>query len=188
MSKSRVLARWTRWLRRPTDTRRRSVLRAMFGSLLGLGFTCLGCAGALWSLCTTRFFFPNAPVESPSRFRAGFPEEYPRGFVQTQFTETHGVWVIHGEYAGRWQIYALRTECTHLGCIVMWQQDEQRFKCPCHGSAFYLDGINYEGPAPRPLERCAIRIADDGQLEVDTHRVFRQELGQWDDPECYVVV
>ena len=44
---------------------------------------------------------------------------------------------------------------------------EQKFKCPCHGSGFYITGINFEGPAPRPLERWAISIGDDGQLVVD---------------------
>jgi len=51
-----------------------------------------------------------------------------------------------------------------------------------------VEGLNLEGPAPRPLERCAIRLADDGQLEVDTSVIFQQELGQWDDPASYVAV
>jgi len=38
------------------------------------------------------------------------------------------------------------------------------------------------------LERYAIRIADDGQLEVDKSKVFHEELGQWTDPNCYVSV
>jgi len=67
-----------------------------------------------------------------------------------------------------------------------WLEAEQKFKCPCHGSGFYKDGINFEGPAPRPLERYAIRVAEDGQLEVDKSRTFQQELGQWQDPDCYV--
>ena len=52
----------------------------------------------------------------------------------------------------------------------IWLDAEQKFKCPCHGSGFYKDGINFEGPAPRPLERYAIRVAEDGQLEVDKSR------------------
>ena len=34
-----------------------------------------------------------------------------------------------------------------------WLDGEQKFKCPCHGSGFYMTGVNFEGPAPRPLER-----------------------------------
>jgi cytochrome b6-f complex iron-sulfur subunit len=61
-------------------------------------------------------------------------------------------------------IYALLAICTHLGCTPNWLQEEQKFKCPCHGSGYYKNGINFEGPAPRPLERLAVRRADDGQI------------------------
>jgi len=167
---------------------RRSLLAAMFGSCLGLGFTALGATGAVWSAALARFMFPNVLVEPPNKFQVGTVRDYPPGYVEARFKERYGVWVIHGRYQGRPQIYALRTTCTHLGCITIFQQGDQRLKCPCHGSGFRLDGTNVEGPAPRPLERCAIRLADDGQLEVDRSRTFREELGQWNDPDCYVVV
>jgi cytochrome b6-f complex iron-sulfur subunit len=130
---------------------------------------------------------PNAVAEPPQRFKAGFPAHYPAGYVETKY-QPQGIWVVHGVYRGQGQIYALRTVCTHLGCITRWQESEQRFKCPCHGSGFHRDGINFEGPAPRPLERCAIRIAEDGQLEIDRGRTFREELGQWRDPASYVTI
>ncbi len=167
-------------------TPRRGFLRLMLGSFLGLGFTLLGFAGALWSLGTLRFLFPNVLAEPPSKFRIGTPADYPPGHVETRFKDQFGVWIVNGVYQGKRQIYALRTICTHLGCITMWQESEKKFKCPCHGSGFYMDGINFEGPAPRPLQRYAIHLADDGQLEVDKGKVFQQELGQWDDAECYV--
>jgi cytochrome b6-f complex iron-sulfur subunit len=127
-------------------------------------------------------------TEPPSRFKVGFPGDYPPGYVETKFKEEFGVFVIHGSYQGRRQLYALRAVCTHLGCIVIWQENEEKFKCPCHGSGFYRDGINFEGPAPRPLERYAIRIADDGQLEVDRSKRFQEEHGEWDDAACHVSV
>ena len=170
----------------PPDPKRRGVLRAMFGSAMGVGFTALGAAAGLWTAATGRFMMPNVITEPPGRFKVGLPEDYPAGYVETKYKTKHGIWVVHGVYQGRAQIYALRTVCTHLGCITLWQETEQKFKCPCHGSGFTKDGINFEGPAPRPLERYAIRIADDGQLEIDRRRIFQQELGQWDDPACYV--
>jgi cytochrome b6-f complex iron-sulfur subunit len=85
-------------------------------------------------------------------------------------------------------IYAIKSVCTHLGCTPNWLEAEQKFKCPCHGSGFYKDGINFEGPAPRPLERYAISLAEDGQLLVDKSRTFQQELGQWKDAASYVTV
>jgi len=171
-----------------TGSTRRGVLAAVFGSMLGLGCTALGLAGGLWAFATGRFLFPNVVTEPPNKFKVGFPGDYPPGHVETRYKEQYGVWVVHASYRGTPQIYALRTVCTHLGCITIWQANEQQFKCPCHGSGFYKDGVNFEGPAPRPLERHAIRIADDGQLEVDNSKIFQEELGQWNDPACYVPV
>jgi cytochrome b6-f complex iron-sulfur subunit len=48
--------------------------------------------------------------------------------------------------------------------------------------------MNIEGPAPRPLERCAILLLADGQLEIDRGRTFQQQLGQWDEPGSYVEI
>jgi len=165
---------------------RRGVLGVMFGTVAGLGFTMLGAVAGLWAAVTARFLMNNAPTEPPQRFKVGFPGDYPPGYVETKFKQRYELWVVNGQYRGRRQIYALSTVCTHLGCITLWQESEQKFKCPCHGSGFYPDGINFEGPAPRPLPRYAIRIADDGQLEVDRSRTFQEELGQWEDPDCYV--
>ncbi len=168
--------------------RRRTALGLMFGSAMGLGFTALAATGAVWTAALARFMFPNVLTEPPNRFLVGGPADYPPGHVETRYKERYGVWVVHGEYRGKRQIFALRTACTHLGCITMWQPGERRFKCPCHGSGFYADGINFEGPAPRPLERYAIRLTDAGQLEVDKGRTFQEELGQWNDPDSGVAV
>ena len=173
---------------RGADLRRRGVLGMMFGSLAGVGAAALGLTGALWSAATGRFMFPNTLTEPTAKFKVGFPAEYPAGHVETRFKQTHGVWVVAAENRGRRRIFALRTVCTHLGCITIWQENERKFKCPCHGSGFYVDGVNFEGPAPRPLERYAIEISDDGQLQVDKSKTFQQELGQWTDPASYVLV
>ena len=83
-------------------------------------------------------------------------------------------------------IYALSTTCTHLGCTPNWLEREEKFKCPCHGSGFKITGINFEGPAPRPLERWAIGIGEDGQIVVDKSQKFQQEMGQWNNPESFI--
>ena len=162
--------------------------RLLFGSALAVGFSSLVATHLLWLLGLVRFMFPNVLVEPPSKFKAGFPDDYGPGQVATRFISRFGIWVVRHQYRGEKQIYALRAVCTHLGCTPIWLESEQKFKCPCHGSGFYKDGIHFEGPAPRPLERFAIRIADDGQLEVDKSRMFRQELGQWDEPDSHVPV
>ena len=160
------------------------MLRTMFGSLLGLGFTALAAAGGLWSAALARFLMPNVVTEPVSRFKAGYPGDYPPGHVETRYKDKFGVWVVHDVWRPAANL-ALRTTCTHLGCITLWQASEGKFKCPCHGSGFTHEGVNFEGPAPRPLERYAIRLADDGQLEIDRSRLFYQELGQWRRPSLF---
>ncbi len=155
---------------------------------LWVGFAALAAVTGIFSLASLKFMFPNVRREPPSKFKVGFPDAYPAGQVQTKFKAQYGVWIANAEYDGQSQIYALKSVCTHLGCTPSWLDAEQKYKCPCHGSGFYKDGINFEGPAPRPLERCAIRIADDGQIEVDKSRIFQEEMGQWEDPSCYISV
>ena len=160
----------------------------LFGSSLAVGFTSLAVTHVLWLLGLARFMFPNILIERPTQFKVGFPDDFAPGQVATKFKAQFGIWVVRYEYDGAAQIYALKTVCTHLGCTPNWLEGEQKFKCPCHGSGFYKDGINFEGPAPRPLERYAIQLADDGQLEIDKSRKFNEELGQWADPASYVNV
>ena len=167
---------------------RRGFLEIAMGSFMAMGFTALSVTGGLFTLGLARFMFPNVLAEPPSRFKVGFREGFPAGKVETKFVPQYGVWVVNADFQGQQQIYALKTVCTHLGCTPNWLEAEQKFKCPCHGSGFYKDGINFEGPAPRPLERYAIRISDDGQLEIDKSKAFQEELGQWADPDSYVTV
>jgi cytochrome b6-f complex iron-sulfur subunit len=167
---------------------RRGFLEIVLGSFMALGFTALSLTGGLFTLGLARFLFPNVLAEPPSKFKVGFKDAFPAGKVETKYVPQYGVWVVNGDFNGQQQIYALKTVCTHLGCTPSWLEAEQKFKCPCHGSGFYKDGINFEGPAPRPLERYAIRVADDGQVEIDKSRTFQEELGQWADAESFVIV
>ncbi len=53
---------------------------------------------------------------------------------------------------------AVSRECTHLGCTVPWVDDEHRFVCPCHSSAFDIRGDVINAPAPRALDLYEVRI------------------------------
>ncbi|MBT3435954.1 MAG: Rieske 2Fe-2S domain-containing protein [Nitrospinaceae bacterium] len=144
----------------------------------------VGILGSLWigMLGFLRFLFPRVLFEPPTNFKAGPPSAFAVGSVDTRFVGSQRVWIIREDKG----FYALSAICTHLGCTPNWLRAENKFKCPCHGSGFWRSGINFEGPAPRPLERFKIVLAEDGQILVDKTGVFRQERGQWGDPEAYL--
>ncbi len=132
----------------------------------------------------TRFMFPRVLFEPVTIFKAGRPESYGVGEVSTQFVESDGVWVVRTSKG----FFALHAVCTHLGCTPRWLEAEQKFKCPCHGTGFTKEGINFEGPAPTPLRRLRIVLADDGQLLIDRSRKFKHEKGEWDSSEAFLYV
>lgn len=162
---------------------RRGFLYATFCTWFGLAWVAFSAAMAGITLGTLRFMFPNVLSEPPSKVKVGLPGDFEEGKVTERFKDQN-IWVVH--YKGK--IYALSTTCTHLGCTPNWLEAAQKFKCPCHGSGFYITGVNFEGPAPRPLERWAISLGEDGQLVVDKSKKFQRELGQWDNPESYFSV
>jgi len=69
---------------------------------------------------------------------------------------------------------ALHRKCTHLGCSVPWNADEQRFACPCHASAFDIRGDVVNAPAPRPLDIFPVAI-ENGIVRVDTGQLIRRK-------------
>jgi cytochrome b6-f complex iron-sulfur subunit len=171
--------------RDPDDTSPLLTRRAWMGVAWG-AFTA---ASAAALAATGRFMFPNVLNEPPQQFKAGFPNEYGMG-VDERWKEKFGVWIVRtpddvSQKASGF--FALLVTCTHLGCTPNYLAAEGKFKCPCHGSGFRAaTGINFEGPAPRPLERARIVLAEDGQILVDKARKFQFELGQWTDPEAFL--
>jgi glycine/D-amino acid oxidase-like deaminating enzyme/nitrite reductase/ring-hydroxylating ferredoxin subunit len=51
------------------------------------------------------------------------------------------------------ELHAVSLRCTHLGCLLRFNQAERSWDCPCHGSRFDVDGDVLEGPAVRALDR-----------------------------------
>ncbi len=155
--------------------------RRGFLSWLTLAWAAFMSASLAGVVALGRFMFPNVLFEPPQSFKIGFPDEYEIG-VDTRWKDKYGVWIVRNTEG----MYALIAVCTHLGCIPNWLANEEKFKCPCHGSGFYASGIGFEGPAPRPLERVRIVLADDGQILVDKDRKYLYEKGGWGQPESFL--
>jgi Rieske Fe-S protein len=77
-------------------------------------------------------------------------------FLPPEPRETPVFVISRGE--GRFTV--LDARCTHLGCLVSWNADEERFLCPCHGGVFDGEGKVVAGPAPRPLDRYEWEVQD----------------------------
>jgi cytochrome b6-f complex iron-sulfur subunit len=160
---------------------RRNFLARFVTSPVAVAWVAFTAAITGMTLGTVRFLFPNVLSEPPSKVKVGDPRDFEEGKVVDTFKDRN-IWVVR--YQGT--LYALSTTCTHLGCTPNWLEADKKFKCPCHGSGFYITGVNFEGPAPRPLERWAISVGEDGQIVVDKGRKFQKELGQWDNPDSFI--
>jgi cytochrome b6-f complex iron-sulfur subunit len=148
--------------------RRRFVMAAVLGSL-GVNL-----------LMFLRFFFPRALYEPKTEFRIGYPSDFGFG-VDTKFQNQYRIWVVRNTEG----IFVISAICTHLGCTPDWKPSENKFKCPCHGSGYDPEGVNFEGPAPRPMDRAHVELDPEGQIVVDLSRKFqwpKGERSQFNDP------
>jgi len=160
--------------------------RREFSIALAIGWAALAFAGATFGAMFQDFFGPKVLKEPKKQLRVGTIPDFSMPGVNEQY-KPDGIWMVNLA-PGEPKLVALSTTCTHLGCIPNWLAGDQKFKCPCHGSGYYMNGVNFEGPTPRPLERYAISKDADGYVWVDKSRVFRSELGEWDDPESFIAL
>jgi cytochrome b6-f complex iron-sulfur subunit len=119
-----------------------------------------------------RFFFPRTIFEPKTVFRIGTTADFGLG-VDTRFQASRRIWVVRNPD----RIFVIFATCTHLGCTPDWKESENKFKCPCHGSGYDPEGRNYEGPAPRPMDRARVEVDAEGQIVVDTSVLFKEERG-----------
>lgn len=80
-------------------------------------------------------------------------------------------WLVH-ETEG---LTALHSSCTHLECLFTWDEQQQVFICPCHGSEFARDGSVLKGPAKRALDRFPLNLIDD---QGDVIRATQSDTAQ----------
>jgi cytochrome b6-f complex iron-sulfur subunit len=150
--------------------------RIVWASLVGIvGTVTLG---------VLRFFLPRTIFEPSSIFRVGFPGDYGIG-VDTKYQQLYRVWVVKTSD----RLFVINAVCTHLGCTPDWKASENKFKCPCHGSGYDSEGINFEGPAPRPMDRAHIELDAEGQIVVNKGRLYDWPKGgenKFEDPGAYI--
>ena len=154
--------------------RRRFVMASVLG-FLGVNFVMF-----------LRFFLPRTLFEPKTSFTIGYPSDFGFG-VDTKFQNAYRIWVVRNTEG----IFVISAICTHLGCTPDWKASENKFKCPCHGSGYDPEGVNFEGPAPRPMDRAHVELDPAGQILVDLSRVFRWPKGersQFGDPGAIIRV
>mgnify|MGYP001290197986 CR=1 FL=1 len=158
--------------------------------MLALGWTCMAAVGAGSAGAFNRFMAPNVLEVPDPKVRCGPLSKFlslAPGEVSEEFkpVKPSGFWIIREED----RLAALSIICTHLGCIPSWLPNDRKFKCPCHGSGFKQSGTNFEGPAPRPLERFKIYLDGDNVI-VDRSKKFLAmgplDTAVWNDPEAYI--
>jgi cytochrome b6-f complex iron-sulfur subunit len=126
-----------------------------------------------WFIAFFRFFLPRTLFEPATSFKIGYPADYGLG-VDTKFQQKYRIWVDRTPD----RLFVIYARCTHLGCTPDWKPAENKFKCPCHGSGYDSEGINFEGPAPRPMDRAHVEKAPDGQILVDVSKLYQWPKGQ----------
>ena len=147
------------------DSKDKDLSRRKFLTLVG---QCAGWGGIAASLAgtgiaTLKFMIPNVVYEPSSIFKIGVSSDYGVG-VDTRLMKERQIWVVKNERG----MYVLVGICRHLGCTPNWFPDQQRFRCPCHGSIYDMNGNVRGDPAPRPLWRTGVSLDPvDGQIVVN---------------------
>jgi cytochrome b6-f complex iron-sulfur subunit len=139
-----------------------------------------------WFIAFLRFFLPRTLFEPPTVFKIGYASDYALG-VDTKWQQKYRIWVDRTPD----RLFVIYARCTHLGCTPDWKASENKFKCPCHGSGYDNEGVNFEGPAPRPMDRAHVELAPDGQIVVDVSRLYQWPKGQtsrFNDPGSFLSV
>lgn len=111
------------------------------------------------------FFYPKVLFEPSPKFAVGEPTSFPENSVTT--LKSRKIFLVRDGNSFK----AISVVCQHLGCAVEFSKEKNIFECPCHGSKYYRNGVNFAGPAPRPLYHFEVVLSDSGKLVVDTSKI-----------------
>jgi cytochrome b6-f complex iron-sulfur subunit len=158
------------------DKERRRFIWGMIYGYLGINF-----------LMFLRFFFPRALYEPNTIVNIEYPSAFTQG-VNQDFLQSNRIWIVLEP--GR--LFVIFARCTHLGCTPDWLPQQNMFHCPCHGSEYDPEGVNFAGPAPRPMDRCHVTMQANGTVLVDSSHLYMQDpragINQFNDPGAFVSI
>ncbi|HXN05942.1 MAG TPA: ubiquinol-cytochrome c reductase iron-sulfur subunit [Nitrospiria bacterium] len=141
--------------------------RRKFFNLVGWGGILASVGGS--AVGTYKFMFPQVLYEPPTVFKIGKLGDFGNG-VDERLKKERQIWVVKNERG----LYVLVAICRHLGCTPNWFPDQQRFRCPCHGSIYDIYGNVRGGPAPRTLWRAAVSL-DPADKQIIVNFLNRQD-------------
>lgn len=148
-----------------SDTLKKSpITRREFLGLAWIGALGLGALKLLEVLGKTTL--PRRPKgEFGGEFEVGTLAELPKAGDPPLAFPAGRFWLVHTETG----LLALHRACTHLDCLVSWDDGAQKFVCPCHGSQFARQGDCLQGPASRALDHFPLRVVTpEGEVVVQT--------------------
>jgi cytochrome b6-f complex iron-sulfur subunit len=167
------------------DLGRRQFMNLLtFGTITGIA------AGALYPI--VKYFIPPSSGSGGGGVTA--KDALGNDVIVSQFLSTHNAgdrtlaqglkgdptyMVITGEKTI--ESYGINAICTHLGCVVPWNANENKFMCPCHGSQYNSEGKVVRGPAPLSLALAHAQVTEDDKLVFSpwTETDFRTNEDPW---------
>lgn len=143
--------------------------RQLISSLLLLGAFAPSVAGSFWP--GSDLLAELAPLTSDS---VNAKDENGRDIIAVEWVKSHPAGdhtVAQGSPDGPIYLvinndgtlanYGINAICTHMGCVVPWNAEENKFMCPCHGSQYDFRGQVVQGPAPLSLALAHIDVVND---------------------------
>jgi len=136
--------------------------RGLFKYVL-LAFSALATAGGVLTPIIAYLWPPKqASAAGGGRVQIAATEDLPEGTGEVYSVNNKPVLVIHTAEGYR----ALSAICTHLGCILFWNEQREVIACPCHEAYFSTNGAVISGPPTSALEEYRL-VVEDGEIYVE---------------------
>jgi len=136
---------------------RKGFLRKVFA--LGGLFTSYGLLGGI----VLRYLWPSRS-DATQKIFITYTTDIPAGGTHTFSTPSGESYLLSNRVVdGKLEYFAFSNRCPHLGCKVLWDAEQNRFHCPCHGGIFNANGVATAGPpgkAKQSLKKGELVIVD----------------------------